>query len=259
MKLETLVYKKENRVGRVTLSRPEALNAISPQLLEDLERVMDEAAGDPEVKALVITGEGRAFSAGADLKHVLGFFDSPAAFAEYLKNFNRVILKLEELPVVTLALVNGFAFAGGLELLLACDLAIAAEDATIGDQHINFALCGGPVHIQLPRRIGTQRALEHNLTGGWVTGRQAEAMGLVLRAVPRDKLEEEGEKLLAQLRDKSREAFAPIKRAVKRGVTMGLAEGFEYSGLQTLQYFNTSDNPRRGVQAFVEKKGPPKF
>lgn len=259
MTFKTLALSKENRIARVTLSRPEALNALSPELIEELLRVIEGVRDDPEVKALVITGQGRAFCAGADLKFIDHAFTDLALFKDYLEKFDRVMLALEELPIPTIAVVNGFALAGGLELLLSCDIAIAAEDATIGDQHINYALSGATSNVQLPRRIGLQRALELLLTGRWLSGKEAEEIGLVYKAVPREKLEEEVEKILSHLRDKSREAFAAIKWAAKQGITMSLRESFEYCTLQTMQYFSTSDKPKAGVAAFVSKKEPPKF
>lgn len=259
MVLETIEFRKEDRVARATLNRPDAFNALSPQLLDDLTDIFKEVRDDPEIKALVITGKGKAFCAGADLKALQGLFEELHLFADYLKNFNAVMLELEELPVVTIAVANGHTFAGGLELLLSCDLALAAEDAPMGDQHMNFGLMGGPVHVQLPRRVGYQQALYLLLTGGWISGKEAEAMGLVLKAVPKERLEEELEKILSMLRNKSRDAFVHIKKAVKHGATLSLKEGFEYSALQTLSYFSTSDKPIEGINSFVAKKGTPKF
>ncbi len=122
-------------------------------------------------------------------------------------------IAIEEMPIPTIALVNGYALAGGLELLLSCDLAIAAEEARIGDQHSTFGLVGGSSPWQLPKRIGMQKALYLMYTGGRVSGKEAEELGIVYKAVPGEKLEEELEKLLAQLRDKSRDALEFIKKA----------------------------------------------
>lgn len=259
MEYQTIEFQKQDRVARITLNRPEALNALSADLLNDLRCAFAAVRNDAEVKALVITGKGKAFCAGADLKGIDRFFEEFHLFREYLDHFDSTILELEELPLVTIAVAQGQTFAGGLELLLACDLAIIDEEAPIGDQHMNFGLMGGPVNVQLPRRIGYQRALHLLYTGAWILGKEAEAIGLVYKAVPKDKLEEELEKILAQVRDRSRDAFIHIKKAVKYGTLLPLRDGFEYCGLQALTYFSTSDKPRQGVRAFVEKKGRPKF
>jgi len=191
MKLETMVYKKDNKVGRLTLSRPEALNAISPQLLADLQKVMDEVEGDQEVKALVITGEGRAFSAGADLKHVLGFFDSPAAFAEYLKNFNGVMLRLEELPVVTLALANpstGFELiADGQSRLAVPGIVISIETQFVSSPQPSAlerasppCPCGGagdfPGFTSVRSRTGRQAAAGRGVSLALLGARRADPL-----------------------------------------------------------------------------------
>jgi len=153
--------------------------------------------------------------------------------------------------------VHGFALAGGLELLLACDLAIAAEDARIGDQHVNFGLIpGGGCTRRLPRRIGMQRAMELLTTGRWLSGTEAAAWGLVLRAVPADRLDSELETLLAALRVKSRPGLGWIKSVTRRGQDLPLRDGVALEGLAFVQYLTTSPHPKEGIQAFKEKRQP---
>ena len=157
-------------------------------------------AADAGVKALVVRGQGRAFCAGADLVAMQESFADNASLRRYLTSFNEVLFALEELPIPTIAVVHGHALAGGLEVLLSCDLVIAAEDARIGDQHINFGLMpGGGSTQRLPRKIGKQRAMELLFTGRWLTGQEAAEAGLVWRAVPLDELDRELELLVADI------------------------------------------------------------
>ena len=152
----------------------------------------------------MVRGEGRAFCSGADLIAMDAAFADHSRLSRYLEEINACLFRLEELPVPVIAAVHGFVLAGGLELMLACDMAIAAEDARIGDQHVNFGLMpGGGSTQRLPRRIGMQRAMELLTTGRWLSGAEAAAWGLVLRAVPVEKLDQELEELLSPLRTKS--------------------------------------------------------
>jgi enoyl-CoA hydratase len=156
-----------------------------------------------------------------------------------------------------IAVIHGFALAGGLELALACDLAIASEDARIGDQHVNFGLMpGGGSTQRLPRRIGMQRAMELLTTGRWLSGTQAKEWGLVLEAVPSDELDQKLDELVTPLRAKSRAGLGWIKSVAKRGQHMGLRDGVALEIMAFTQYVATSTHPREGIQAFKEKRQP---
>ena len=257
MPYETLLLERADRVATLTLNRPQALNALSPQMVEEFHSALEEVEGDASLRALVVRGAGRAFCAGADLTFFETAFDDRPALSAYLTRFNEALHRLEALPLPTIAVVHGFALAGGLEVLLACDLALAAEDARLGDQHINFALMpGGGSTQRLPRRIGMQRALELMLTGRWLSGREAAEWGLVLRAAPPDRLEAEVGALLAALRDKSREALGWIKGAALKGRDLPLREGTAYERWAFVEYCTTSAHPREGLRAFREKRQP---
>ena len=248
---------KENSVATIRLNRPDALNALSSDLLEEFSHAVADVGRDESLKALVVRGEGRSFCAGADLTFFDSIFDDLALLNPYIQLLNRCFLQLEELPIPTIALVHGFALAGGLELVLACDMAIATEDARLGDQHANFGLMpGGGSTQRLPRRIGMQRAMELLTTGRWLSGPEALDWGLVLRAVHPDVLEEELESLLASLRTKSRTGLGWIKSITQRGKDLPLREGVYLEGSAFVQYFATSPHPREGIQAFKEKRQP---
>jgi enoyl-CoA hydratase len=248
---------KENLIATISLNRPDALNALSPELLEELSSAVADVGRDEGIKALVIRGEGRAFCAGADLLFFDSAFDDLARLNPYLVLLNNCFFQLEDLPVPTIALVQGFALAGGLELALACDMVIAAEDARLGDQHANFGLMpGGGSTQRLPRRIGMQRAMELLTSGRWLLGQEAADWGLVLRAVPAEALDDELEKLLASLRSKSRTGLSWIKSITQRGKDLPLREGVALEASAFVQYFAKSSHPREGIQAFKEKRQP---
>jgi len=248
---------KGNAVATLRLNRPDVLNALNLDLLGELADAVATLARDEAVKALVVRGAGRAFCAGADLTLLDTALNNPEALTHYIHRLNTCLFQLEELPIPVIAVVHGFALAGGLELMLACDLAIAAEDARIGDQHANFGLMpGGGSTQRLPRRIGMQRAMELLTTGRWLSGVESAAWGLVLRAVPAASLDAELERLLVPLRVKSRPGLAWIKSVTRRGQDLPLRDGVALEGLAFVHYLTTSPHPREGIQAFREKRQP---
>ena len=257
MEYTNIKLEKENAVATIRLNRPDALNALSPDLLDEMSSALADVGADESVKVLVVRGEGRAFSAGADLTYFETAFAAPERLGVFLQRMNNVLFQLEGLPIPVIAVVHGFALAGGLELMLACDLAIAADDARIGDQHVNFGLIpGGGSTQRLPRRIGMQRAMDLLTTGRWLTGKEAAEWGLVLRAVPADGIEQELEALLALLRTKSRPGLAWIKSVTLRGQDLPLRDGVALESLAFVQYVATSTHPTEGILAFKEKRQP---
>ena len=218
MDYTNIILETADRVATIRLNRPDALNALNMELLEEFSHAVTAVGEDETLKALVIRGEGRAFCAGADLLFFDTVFDEISRLPPYVRLLNDSLFQLEELPIPTIAVVHGFALAGGLELTLACDMVLAAEDARIGDQHANFGLMpGGGSTQRLPRRVGMQRAMELLTTGRWLSGSEAAEWGLALRAVPGERLEAELESLLGQLRGKSRTGLGWIKSITRQG------------------------------------------
>ena len=257
MSFQCIKLTVEDRVARLTLARPTEMNAVNPDMIEEVIDALAGVSSMDDVKALVISGEGRAFCAGADLTYMEGILKDREALSRYLGRFNEMLFALEELPIPVIGLVHGYALAGGLEVLLACDMVIAAEDARIGDQHINFALIpGGGSTQRLPSRVGRQRALELLFTGRWLTGAEASQVGLVLRAVSADDLEGELESLLASLRDKSRHALARIKKLTLEGANANLMEGISQETGAFVEHAATSPHPALGIAAFKAKEQP---
>jgi enoyl-CoA hydratase/carnithine racemase len=248
---------KENRVATIRLNRPDALNAFSPELLTELASAVFDAGNDESIKALVIRGEGRAFSAGADLTYFQKTFADATLLPGFVAQISGITRQIEGLPFPAIAVVHGFALAGGLELMMACDMTLVAEDARIGDQHVNFGLMpGGGSTQRLPRRVGLQRAMELLTTGKWITGTEAAEWGLALRSCPADKLDDELETILAPLRTKSRAGLALIKEVTLRGMSLSMDDGVAMEAQAFVGYMTTSPHPTEGIQAFVEKRQP---
>ena len=257
MEYTNIKLEKENRVATIRLNRPDALNALSPEVLAELSSGVAEAGNDESIKALVIRGEGRAFCAGADLTYFQSTFEDPALLPGYMDQIKHALRQIEELPIPAIAVVHGFALAGGLELMMACDMALVADDARIGDQHVNFGLMpGGGSTQRLPRRVGLQRAMELLTTGRWLSGAEAAEWGLALRSVPAEGLDEELEKLLEPLRTKSREGLSLIKSVTLRGMGLSIDDGVALESHAFVQYMTTSPHPAKGIKAFIEKRQP---
>ncbi|MBI5088635.1 MAG: enoyl-CoA hydratase/isomerase family protein [Actinobacteria bacterium] len=167
----------------VTLNRPDDLNAIVDATLDGLDQALDACVDDATVRCAFITGAGRAFSAGGDLKSYVDLQRDPVAFPAFVAKLHRVFGRIRDLPIPVIALVNGVAAAGGLELMLSCDWCIAAESATVADGHLNFGqMGGGGVLTLLPRVVGIQRAAELLITGRFLRSDELFEWGLVLVA-----------------------------------------------------------------------------
>jgi enoyl-CoA hydratase len=246
----------EAGVARVVLNRPQQLNAVSPELLGDLWAACEAIEGDPTVKVATLTGAGRTFCAGADLKAMLELSPDPVRWREFIRLWHRVFNRIEALPVPVIAGVHGFALAGGLELALVADLVVADAEARLGDQHANFGLvAGGGGSQRLPRLIGARRAKELMLLGGWLSAGQALEWGLVNRVAPAGKLEETVQELAAALAGKSGSANRTVKALVNRALDVDLASGLEMEIALVGAHMRSAD-AAEGLRAFMEKRAP---
>jgi enoyl-CoA hydratase len=248
-------------VAYVTLNRPEKLNALNPQVLSGLAAAVDLSSEDPDVRVIVIRGAGgRAFSAGVALTYFRehGILADAAKNLRFTATIRDTFLKIENAPVPTVAAVEGFALAGGLELALACDFILCTDECQMGDQHANYDLMPGAGGSQrLPRRIGAQRALELLLTGRRIDGAEAARIGLALktcRAADFDGLLEE---FVTPLRARSRAAVGLLKTAVRRGLELPLREALDLERLITQEYFSGYDDALNGLASFAGRKERP--
>ncbi len=256
MELSTVTYAVDGGVARVVLNRPAQLNAISPGLLQDLDRVCAAVEGAPDVRVVALTAAGRVFCAGADLKAVRELVPDPERWSGFMRLWHRVFDRIEALPVPVVAGVQGLALAGGLELLLVADLVVMDAAARLGDQHANFGLiAGGGGSQRLPRLVGARRAKELMLLGGWLDAGQALAWGLVNRVAPPGGLAAAVEEMARGLADKSVGASRTAKRLVDAGLDLTLDEGLELERRLAGEHMRSAD-AAEGLRAFAEKRTP---
>jgi enoyl-CoA hydratase len=213
MAYETILYQVENGICRIILNRPQAMNAITPNMLHELKAAVQMAGTDADAKVIVLTGSGKAFCAGVDLKSlgerklvkgkVGDILDIPA---------RELINLIRSVPKVVIALVNGFCFTGALEIMMGCDLAIASEDAKLGDTHAKWGIRPTwGMTARLSRRVGFIKAREMSFTADSVPAKEAERIGLVNMAVPADKLEETLQTVAKKIMANSPQSIAAYK------------------------------------------------
>jgi enoyl-CoA hydratase len=238
------------------LNRPGALNGLTPEVADGLDAALDVAAADPEVRALVVAGTGRAFCAGADLKYLQSVEDDPGAHIAFLRRVGESFDRLEAFGKPVIAAVNGVAVAGGLELLLCCDLVVASEDARIGDAHANYGLLpGAGSSVRLARRIGITRAKHLLFTGAMVSATEMRSAGLVNDVVPAEQLEEAVAELVAALATKSPLGLARVKQLANDALESPAAVGLR-AELIASELHRHSHDMTEGLAAFAEKRVP---
>lgn len=255
--METMSLAIRDRVAYVTFSRPDSLNSITPQFTADFESLLDFLEADTELRALVLTGSGKAFCVGQDLAVIERGFSELTFFEQIVRRLHRILLRLEALPLPTIAAVNGYARAGGWEIVLCCDLVLVAQEAKVGDAHSTYAVApGGGASQRLPRIVGMQRAKELIWSGRWMTADEMVAYGLALAAPPLADLPAAIEHLLGTIRDKPRKVLAVTKDMLRLGQDLPVAEGVELECKLFFDYMRSSPDPIEGVRAWREKRSP---
>lgn len=247
------------QLALLTLSRPDALNPIDHDLVTALRDVLAGLGAEPRVRAVALTGSGRAFSAGGDMKKYRTLQCDPVGFPAFLADLHALLAALSASPKPVLALVNGIAVAGGIELLLGCDVAFAAASARIGDAHLPYGQMGGGGSLTLlPRVVGPARARELVLSGRMLSALEAQEWGLVSRVVPDAQLLATGLDFARELARRSPLAVAHAKQTLNAGYWEGTGVG---SGLRlerevASRYALTSTDAHEGLAAFAEKREP---
>jgi len=243
----------------LTLSRPDRLNAIDWEMLRELDAVIEDLSHRSDLCCALLTGAGRAFSAGGDLESYVELQRDPVAFPRFVADVHRVFGRLRDLPVPVVALVNGVTAAGGLELVLNCDFALVARSARIADGHLNFGqMGGGGVLTLLPRVVGLQRASELIYSGRFLSAEEAVEWGLAIRWVEDPELRENGLAFARQVALKSPLSVANAK-AVLQGLWAAngdLTSGLRFERERNAYYCLTSEDAPEGLQAFREKRQP---
>jgi enoyl-CoA hydratase len=252
MAYENIIVETKGRVGVIRLNRPQALNALNRALIEELKQAIDAFEADDKIGCLVITGNEKAFAAGADIKEM-----ADKTFIEaYLGNFaaNQHFISQARKPVV--AAVAGFALGGGCELAMQCDLIIAADSAKFGQPEIKLGVIPGIGGTQrLTRAIGKAKAMDMILTGRMMDAAEAERANLVARVVPAADLMTEAMKVADTIANMSLPSVLAGKEAVNRAFESGLSEGIAFERRIFHSLFATHDQ-KEGMKAFVEKRKP---
>ena len=255
LKIEDHPVEGHGVIRRIAVDRPERLNALDSATLDALHAAFDAAAADPTVRVVVLTGSGpKAFVAGADIAEMSGL--TPAEARDFSLRGTRMMRRIEKMPKPVIAMVNGFALGGGLELAMCCHLRIAADTAKVGQPEINLGLIPGFGGTQrLLRLAGRAATLELCLLGAPIDAARAAQLGIVNRVVPAAELEAETMKLAEQLAASAPLALRGMIDCINVGGECGLEEGLEYESAQFGLTFSTEDM-REGTKAFLERRKP---
>jgi len=250
-----VLYESHGGIARLTINRPEKLNALDRQTMVEIDQAVAAAGEDAAVGVLIVTGAGeKAFVAGADISELAS--QTPVEGAEYARRGQAVLERLERLGKPSIAAINGYALGGGLELAMACTLRLAAETAKLGQPEVALGIIPGYGGTQrLSRLVGSGRALEILLSGDPIDAREAHRIGLVNRVVPQEELPAAAEALARTLLGRGPVALRYVLQAVHEGLQMGLAEGLSTEATLFGLCCATEDM-REGTRAFVEKRKP---
>jgi enoyl-CoA hydratase/carnithine racemase len=255
MNRETILYDLDGGVATLTLNRPEARNAISRQLLENLTSVLDDVEATSNARTVIITGAGdKAFCAGADLKERAGM--SPADVTDFLATINRLYTAIENFRLPVIAAVNGAAFGGGLEMAMAADIRLAAESAVMGLTETRLAIIPGAGGTQrMPRLVGMAKAKELILTGRRIDAREALEIGLINGICSPEELVHQSRKLALEIGEGGPVAVQQAKAAINKGMATDLQTGLAIESEAYARCIPTEDR-LEGLKAFREKRKP---
>ena len=254
MQLKDLVYETRNQAAWITLNRPRLLNALSGDMLASLGRAYEAAADDHDVRAVVMTGAGRGFCAGADI-HIMDNA-SLDGFRAFLLPFTQLCTLIRNFPKPTIAAINGVAVGGGFELTLVCDFRVAARSTTIGSHEVNInqPMTNGSTYL-LPRLIGEGRAKLLGMTGESIGAEEAERIGLVNSTVDDKRLPSAVEELVAKLVAVGPIAVARVKECFARSRDVDVDTAVMFENEAATRCFVSADQ-QEGLRAFLEKRKP---
>jgi len=246
----------EDRIATITIDHPPA-NAFNRQVVEELDSAFDEVTANEEVKAIIITGAGQFFIAGADINEIYAVKDKPEEAKAFIERGKELFNKIEASRKPVIAAINGrFCLGGGTELAMACHIRIAEAGVRIGQPEINLGIMPGWGGTQrLPRLVGKGKALEMLLTGDHITAQEAYRIGLVNKVVPVGQVIREAKGVAKRIASKSALPIAAIIEAVNEGLEKDLRSGLEVETRQFLS-LQGSEDMEEGLKAFLEKRKP---
>lgn len=249
----TIKYEVKDSIAYLTINKPEVLNALDGEVLEEIKAVVTELETSEDVKALIVTGEGRSFVAGADIG-AQSVLDMEGG-RNWGRNGSAIFRRLELLPMPTIAAVNGFALGGGCELAMACDMIIASEKAKFGQPEVSLGITPGFSGTQrLARKVGKAMAMEMILTGGMIKADEALRIGLVNRVVTPEELLPTAVEIAKKILSNGPLAVKYSKAAIARGLEMDIDSGIALENELFAMCFATEDQ-KEGMEAFLEKRG----
>lgn len=254
MAYQNILVSSEDSVGLITLNRPDVLNALNQAIMNELVDALETFDRDDGIRCIIITGSGRAFAAGADIKEM-----ADATAAQMLAGYRfQQWERIRHIGKPLIAAVSGYALGGGCELAMLCDIIVAAETAQFGQPEINIGLIPGAGGTQrLTRAVGKHRAMEMVLTGRPIAAREAEARGLVTCVVPSELCLDEAKRLAREIAGKPAVAVRLAKEAVLKAFDTHLEGGLDFERKCFYLLFATEDHTE-GINAFLEKR-PPRF
>jgi enoyl-CoA hydratase len=256
MPFEFVLYAVADRIATITVNRPDKLNALSAAVIGELGSAIDQAAQDPHVSGVILTGAGRAFIAGADISELAG--QTPMSAIARSRRGQEIFDRFERISKPVIAAVNGFALGGGCELAMACHLRIAGESAKFGQPEVKLGIIPGYGGTQrLPRLVGTGRAMQLLMSAEIIDAAEAYRIGLVNKVVPNDELLAVANAMLQQMIANGPLAVRACIDAVLRGQDMALGDALAYEAAHFGALSATSDM-KEGMTAFLEKR-PPAF
>ncbi len=249
-----LSWSKENHIATVIINSPPA-NALSSSILLELSNVLDEVEKDETVKAIILKGEGRFFSAGADIKEFTSF-QNESDYTQLAKKGQDLFNRIENYHIPVIAQIHGAALGGGLELAMACHVRIVTKSAKLGLPELNLGIIPGFAGSQrLPRYVGLPKAYEMILSATPISGEEAAQYGLANHAVDEDELEEKTMNLAKQFAEKSGPTIRAVMNLLPYAHTSQFQQGVEEEALQFGKVFGNED-AKEGIQAFIEKRKP---
>ncbi len=252
--VSTVVIEADGPVAVLRISRPAAMNALNTDVLEDLEAALEVVEADPDLRVAVLTGEGNAFVAGADIKEMVT--KTPLEARVFTQLGHRVFRRIEEMDTVVIAAINGFALGGGMELALACDIILASEKARVGLPEVGLGIHPGFGGTQrLPRMVGRWKAKELILTARQMTAGEARDAGLVNEVYPPDRLMEEAMRMARKIAGMGPVAVKLAKHVVNRGTEIDLDTALNYE-IESVSLCFASEDRVEGLQAFVDRRKP---
>jgi len=252
MAYESIIFEKEDNIAIITFNRPEARNAINNQVRAEFTAAIAEVEADDDIRVLILTGSGKAFASGVDIKELSKTTPYQA------HNLFRLGERVEKLPKPVIAAVNGFCLGGGNEIALSCDIIIASERAKFGQPELNIGIIpGGGATQRLPRMIGVCRAKELIFTSDIITAEEAFNLGMINRVVPEDQLMPTAKEIAKKIATRSPAALKLAKQAINYGMQTNLESGLKYE-YELYSLSLSLEDKVEGVNAFLEKR-PPKF